>query len=86
MENDKGPYTTKTNWTIVPLLGVLAAVAAGCAEVGSSEITNGQGEIAGEVTTTSVILQSRLTIGTELVEGDGACCCIRLKRSRGRVV
>ncbi len=33
-------------------------------------VHNGQGEMAGEVTATSVILQSRLTRGTEPVEGD----------------
>ncbi len=60
----------KTTWTMVALLGSLAIVATGCAEVVFPDITNGQGEIAGEVTTTSVILQSRLTVGSELVEGD----------------
>ena len=60
----------KTTWTIVPLLGAFAVGAGGCAEVAFPDITNGQGEIAGEVTTTSVILQSRLTVGSELVEGD----------------
>ena len=60
----------KTTWTMVTLLGSLVIVAAGCAEVSFPEITNGQGEIAGEVTMTSVILQSRLTAGSELVEGD----------------
>ena len=33
-------------------------------------IANGQGEIAGEVTANSVILQSRLTTATVLVDGD----------------
>ena len=60
----------KTTWTMVALLGSLAIVATGCAEAVFPDITNGQGEIAGEVTTTSVILQSRLTVGSELVEGD----------------
>ena len=60
----------KTTWTMVTLLGSLAIVATGCAEAVFPDITNGQGEIAGEVTTTSVILQSRLTVGSELVEGD----------------
>ncbi len=59
-----------TSWTIAALLGAFAIVAAGCTEVPFPEITNGQGEIAGEVTTSSVILQSRLTVGRELVEGD----------------
>ncbi len=49
---------------------VVAVVTAGCAEVPFPDMTNGQGEIAGEVTMTSVILQSRLTVGNELVEGD----------------
>ena len=40
------------------------------AQVAPTTITNGQGEIAGEVTTTSVILQSRLTRGSTLVNGD----------------
>ena len=60
----------KTTRTIVPLLGAFVVVAGGCAEVPFPEMTNGQGEMAGEVTTTSVVLQSRLTVGSELVEGD----------------
>ena len=36
----------------------------------NAEIANGQGEQAGEVTSESVILQSRLTRGTELIEDD----------------
>jgi alkaline phosphatase/alkaline phosphatase D len=36
----------------------------------STTLTNGQGEMAGEVTTSSVILQSRLTSGRQLVNGD----------------
>ena len=47
-----------------------AMMVAGCAEVAFPNMTNGQGEIAGEATTTSVILQSRLTVGSNLVEGD----------------
>jgi alkaline phosphatase D len=35
-----------------------------------AQLTHGQGEMAGEVTQTSVILQSRLTKGTTLVNGD----------------
>ena len=62
--------SVRTTWTIVPLLGAFAVVAGGCAEVAFPDITNGQGEIAGEVTMTSVILQSRLTVGSELVGGD----------------
>ena len=60
----------KTTRTIMPLLGVFVVVAGGCAEVPFPDMTNGQGEMSGEVTTTSVILQSRLTVGSELVEGD----------------
>ena len=60
----------KTTCTKVALVGSLAVVAAGCAEVAFPDITNGQGEIAGEVTMTSVVLQSRLTVGSELVDGD----------------
>ncbi len=60
----------KTTRTIMPLLGAFVVMAGGCAEVPFPDITNGQGEMAGEVTTTSVILQSRLTVGSELVEGD----------------
>ena len=57
-------------WTRVALFSSLTIVAAGCAEVEFPNITNGQGEIAGEATTTSVILQSRLTVGSDLVDGD----------------
>ncbi len=63
----------KTTRTKVALLASFAVVAAGCAEVAEvafPDITNGQGEIAGEVTMTSVVLHSRLTVGSELVEGD----------------
>ncbi len=59
----------KTTRKIMPLLGAFVVMAGGCAEVPFPDITNGQGEMAGEVTTTSVILQSRLTVGSELVEG-----------------
>ena len=52
------------------ILSVVLASAGCAADVAFPNITNGQGEIAGEVTTTSVILQSRLTVGSELVEGD----------------
>ena len=38
--------------------------------VSAADVHNGQGEMAGEVTATSVILQSRLTRSTALVEGD----------------
>ena len=60
----------KTTFTGVALAGAVAIMAGGCADVAFPDITNGQGEIAGEVTTTSVILQSRLTVGSELVEAD----------------
>ena len=36
----------------------------------AADVHNGQGEMAGEVTETSVILQSRLTRSTALVDGD----------------
>jgi hypothetical protein len=52
------------------LTGALALVVGGCADGAFPDITNGQGEMAGEVTTTSVILQSRLTTGNVLTEGD----------------
>ena len=38
--------------------------------VSAADIHNGQGEMAGEVTATSVILQSRLTRSAVLIEGD----------------
>ncbi len=60
----------KTSPTRLALLGSFVVVAAGCREVPFPDMTNGQGEIAGEVTMTSVILHSRLTVGSELVEGD----------------
>jgi alkaline phosphatase/alkaline phosphatase D len=60
----------KITWTAVALVGTIAVVAGGCADGAFSDITNGQGEMVGEVTTTSVILQSRLTVGSELVGGD----------------
>ncbi len=56
---------------LVSMSLVLATCAGvGCSEVEPVAITNGQGEIAGEVTTSSVILQSRLTTGSTLVDGD----------------
>ena len=45
-------------------------LAGGCAQKVEFPITNGQGEIAGEVTTNSVILQSRLTRTGGWVDGD----------------
>ena len=51
---------------------VAAAVLAACGPAPPVEIamTNGQGEIAGEVTSTSVILQTRLTSKEGWVDGD----------------
>ena len=52
---------------------VLSTLVAGCAAEPESEpitITNGQGEIAGEVTADSVILHSRLTTEAVVVDGD----------------
>ena len=61
----------KTKLTKATVLASVAVIAAACSEVEFPDnITNGQGEIAGEATMTSVVLQSRLTVGTELVEGD----------------
>ncbi len=55
----------------VALVLVAAAhVVVSCDREEPIEIKNGQGEIAGEVTTNSVILQSRLTSGNERVDGD----------------
>ena len=55
------------------VLIVSGAVLAGCAVEPEPEpitITNGQGEIAGEVTADSVILHSRLTTEAVIVDGD----------------
>ena len=43
------------------LIAAMAVAACGGAEPVEITMTNGQGEIAGEVTATSVILQTRLT-------------------------
>jgi alkaline phosphatase D len=56
-------------WIVVALAS-MAVLAGACARGELIRITNGQGEIAGEVTTSSVILQSRLTNGRELIDGD----------------
>ncbi len=56
-------------WGIAALAS-MAFLAGACAREESTPITNGQGEIAGEVTTESVILQSRLTTGDTWVDGD----------------
>ena len=55
---------------IAAALAFTTILAGGCAREESTLVTNGQGEIAGEVTTSSVILQTRLTVGNELVDGD----------------
>ena len=76
----------KTRFTVVALAGAAAIMAGGCAEVPFPDMTNGQGEMAGEVTPTSVILPSRLTVGRELVEGDrwnGGCGAIRDRHDTG---
>ena len=54
------------------MLSLALTTLAGCtgAEIEPISITTGQGEMAGEVTTNSVIVQSRLTTGNTLVEGD----------------
>ena len=62
-------------WRSVALAAMVLATVALAACNGAPEpveigMTNGQGEIAGEVTTTSVILQSRLTSKAGLVAGD----------------
>ena len=52
---------------------VAAAVLAACGAAAPAveiAMTNGQGEIAGEVTSTSVILQTRLTSKEGWVDGD----------------
>ena len=55
-------------------LVVIGALVAGYAAAPLSQpatgITNGQGEIAGEVTADSVILHSRLTTEAVIVDGD----------------
>ena len=56
-------------WGIAALAS-MAFLAGAWAREESTPITNGQGEIAGEVTTESVILQSRLTTGDTWVDGD----------------
>jgi alkaline phosphatase D len=63
---------TRTNVATILLVG-LAGLGAACAPAPppvESAITNGQGEMAGEVTTDSVILQSRLTTIDGWVDGD----------------
>lgn len=55
------------------ILALLTSILTGCLtapEPKSFTMTNGQGEIAGEVTTNSVILHSRLTTVGGIVEGD----------------
>ena len=59
-----------------PLLGVVLVIVATLAQCAESPppveiaMTNGQGEIAGEVSATSVILQSRLTTREGWIDGD----------------
>ena len=52
------------------LIATIALAACGGAEPVEIAMTNGQGEIAGEVTATSVILQTRLTSKAGWVDGD----------------
>ena len=58
--------------TLLSLM-VFSALLGGCSREPQSEsihMTNGQGEIAGEVTAESVILHSRLTTEAVMVDGD----------------
>ena len=57
-------------WRSMVLAAATLAACSGAPEPVEIMMTNGQGEIAGEVTTTSVILQSRLTSKAGLVAGD----------------
>ncbi|MEE2637066.1 MAG: alkaline phosphatase D family protein [Acidobacteriota bacterium] len=57
-------------WNTALLLVSLLLVGCAGTQPEPITITNGQGEIAGEVTTNSVILQSRLTTASGLVDGD----------------
>ena len=52
---------------VVIFLGYLVS---GLSLLAQQSVHHGQGEMAGEVTDTSVILQSRLTQGDQLVDGD----------------
>ena len=52
------------------ILATLVAACAAAPELEPITITNGQGEIAGEVTADSVILHSRLTTEAVIVDGD----------------
>ena len=54
----------------IVLLVIATLALVGCTEEEPIAITTGQGEMAGEVTAHSVILQSRLTTGSRLVDGD----------------
>ncbi len=60
--------TTFTSATLIVAIGCGLALVETAAQGGA--IRNGQGEMAGEVTDSSVILQSRLTKGNGLVDGD----------------
>ncbi len=55
---------------IINWLAVFCGLVAWSASMAAAKVHNGQGEMAGEVTRSSVILQSRLTQGSQLVEGD----------------
>ena len=58
----------KTSMFAMLLMGGATGASAQSAE--DDVLTNGQGEMAGEVTATDVLLQSRLTQGRALVDGD----------------
>ena len=62
--------TLKTTRMIFPISLVILTIAPSFADLPLGEIDHGQGEMVGEVTQTSVILQSRLTEGRDLVRGD----------------
>ena len=58
------------NQYLAILFGGVLILGGGCTQEVEFSVTNGQGEIAGEVTTNSVILQSRLTHDEGWVDGD----------------
>ncbi len=69
---------------------VFCVATAGCAQTPDTKaavpvVMNGQGEMAGEVTTNSVILQTRLTSVDRLVDGDvpGAPAAPKKKKKAG---
>jgi len=57
------PAGTQLTATLLCLASISCALA-------GPPVEHGQGEMAGEVTASSVILQSRLTAGSQLVDGD----------------